>query len=661
MNIKITYNWLLEYLETDADPQEIQRFLSLCGPSIERVEKVKDDYIFDIEVTSNRVDVASVFGIAQEAQAILPQFGKKATLKKNPLTLYTFTSLGRSANESTLTIAPIDPKLCSRFTAIILSNVTLGPSPELIRQRLQWCGISSINNVVDISNYLMITLGQPTHMFDYDKIAGHFMKLQESQKGEKLTTLDGRDIRLPGGDIVIEDKKNLIDLCGIMGGLNSAISSGTKNIVFFVQTYNKRKIRRTSMTTGQRTMAATYFEKGLDEERVEPTLMYGIELLKQYASVHISSKLYDIYPKPFTPTTIKVTQKDITRIMGVEVEIKRIADILQRLGFGIQVTGTTCMVSVPSFRKDDVTKKEDVAEEVARVYGYHNLPNIIQPTVLVKQPHDIDMLFELQKKIKYFFKYRGYHEIMNYSMISKGTIEKLDSKVEEHLAIQNTISEEIKYMRTSLIESLVKNIADNQGKKDPLNFFEIAKVYLPKKNELPDEKFRLGIVTTTNFFALKGLIELLLKNFNITYHFELSQNHFLSEGTQASLMIDSPIGVIGKLKPLYKERLNLQTNVYLAEIDLAPIILKYKVLPSYQESSQYAVVKLDLTVPLSPSMRYEELKKKAFEASALLRNLEVIDIFKQNVTLRFYFSDLAKNLSEEEAKKELEAIKKVYG
>ncbi len=213
MNIRITYNWLLDYLDTNADPYEIQKYLSLCGPSIERVEKVDDDYVFDIEITSNRVDSASVFGIALEAQAILPQFGKKAILRENPLKKYRFDLLPSNQAVAPLKINITDAVLCPRFTTIVL-DVQVKDSPDLIKKRLQLCNIKSINNVIDISNYLMLSLGQPTHVFDYDKIEKQTMILRRSRKGEQIITLDKKLIVLPGDDIVIEDgARRLIDLC----------------------------------------------------------------------------------------------------------------------------------------------------------------------------------------------------------------------------------------------------------------------------------------------------------------------------------------------------------------------------------------------------------------------------------------------------------------
>ena len=308
MNIKITYNWLLDYLDTDATPYEMQKYLSLCGPSIESVDPTSpktslgvSDYIFDIEITSNRIDMASVIGIAQEAQAILPMFGKKVKLKNDILKKYRFSQLNVGNDQRvvpSLKIKIVDSSLCPRFTAIVLENIKIAPSSDFIRERLIACGIKSINNVVDISNFLMLVLGQPVHVFDYDQIKDQTMIMRESKKGEKIITLDEKEVTLPGGDIVIEDGSGrLIDLCGIMGGLNSAISDKTKNVVLFVQTYDKVRIRRTSMSTAIRTVAAAFFEKGLDEERVEPTLVYGVELLEKYAQGKVASKLYDIYPE----------------------------------------------------------------------------------------------------------------------------------------------------------------------------------------------------------------------------------------------------------------------------------------------------------------------------------------------------------------------------
>src|SRR3989344_3902177 len=543
MNIRITYNWLLEYLDTDATPFEIQKYLSLCGPSVENVEKVGDDFVFDIEITSNRIDTASVIGVAQEAQAILPMFGKKATFKMNPLTEYKFGGLVKKKEGFglPLKIKIIDPKLCPRFTAIVIRDVSIVPSPDFIKNRLLACGIKSINNVVDISNYLMLTFGQPVHVFDYDQIKGTEMIMRESlpasrqeKKGEKIVTLDEKEVILPGGDIVIEDGSGrLIDLCGIMGGLNSAISDKTKNVLLFVQTYDKAYIRKTTMATGVRTIAATFFEKGLDPERVEPTLVYGVELLEKYAQGKIGSKIFDIYPEKTKEKSLVMNYGLFEKKIGVKIPEKTINSVLSNLGFMINHLSNDrekmVKITVPTWRTNDIDIPEDIVEEVSRVYGYHNIPSRLQPAVYVGQPKDMEDLFIFQNKIKLFLKHLGLNEVINYSMISKEQIIDFGLDPKNHLRLSNTLSKDIEYLRSNLMVSLLKNMKDNSGKKEILRLFEISKVYIKDgplistdnlnidkvRPSLPDEVYKVGIATNTDYFDIKGIVEALYKELNI--------------------------------------------------------------------------------------------------------------------------------------------------
>lgn len=619
MNIKITYNWLLEYLDTDATPDELQKYLSLCGPSIESVEKVGDDFVFDIEITSNRIDTASVIGIAQEAQAILPMFGKKAKLKLNPLLNFSLDQIKKGSGLD-LKVDIKNPNLVSRFTSLIFDQVQIGESPKFIQERLRLAGVKVINNVVDISNYLMITLGQPIHMFDYDKIANHHMIIRESKKGEKLVTLDEKEITLPGGDIVIEDGSGkLIDLCGIMGGANSAISPKTKRVLLFVQTYNKSKIRKTTMTTGQRTIAATFFEKGLDEERVAATTVNATNLLEKYCHAKIVSEINDIYPTKKEKKTLVMDYELFEKKIGVKIPEKTINLILTNLGFGVRVGEIT----VPTFRLNDIDIPEDLIEEVARVYGYHNIPSRLQPAVYVEQPKEMDDLFVFQNKIKLLLKHLGLNEVINYSMVSKEQIVDFGLDPNGHLLLTNTLSKDIEYLRTNLMISLLKNIKDNLARKDPLKLFEVAKVYLPKKADLPNEIYKLGIAVNTDYFDLKGIVEAIYKELNIN-------NDDFPE-------------IIEK------------DGVFMAEIDFQSIIDNSKLVPTYKPIYPYAVIKLDKTFEIQPHTTYAVVRQRAFK-SKLLQKIEVVTIFENKLTLRFYYSSPEKNITEEEAKMDLGKI-----
>ena len=259
MNILVPDSWLREYLDTNANPTQIKDCLSLCGPSVEKVVKQGNDYIYHIEITSNRVDMASILGFAGEAMAILPRFGIKARFREN-ITLVWRDIRIKPKKEFPLHVTISNPNLCPRFAAIILENIKMGDSPAIIRDRLTKSGIRPLSNVVDVSNYLMRLFGQPVHTFDYDKIKHAVMIMRESKKGEKIATLDGKTFTLPGGDIIVEDGDGrLIDLCGIMGGENSCVSAETKRVLLFVQTYDPIHIRRTSMVLSQRTEASSLF------------------------------------------------------------------------------------------------------------------------------------------------------------------------------------------------------------------------------------------------------------------------------------------------------------------------------------------------------------------------------------------------------------------
>jgi phenylalanyl-tRNA synthetase beta chain len=659
MNIKITYNWLLDYLDTDADPYEIQKYLSLCGPSVEHVIKIKDDYVLDIEITSNRIDNASVLGIAQECQAILPQFGKKASLKINPLIDNKFQNKTVKELGEKLIVKINEDDICSRFTAIIISDLKIQKSNPLIASRLEMCDIKSINSAVDISNYLMITFGQPTHFFDYDKIAGHKMVMRYASKGEEIFLLDDKKYKLQDGDIVMEDGDGkLFDLCGIMGGGTSCIDQNTKNILVFVQTYNKQKIRKTSMTLGIRTVAATYFEKGLDEERVEATTVEAISLLSKIGG-KVNSDILDIYPNPYKNKIIKVPIEFINKKIGINIDSKKIISILENLGFLIKNEDVNLEISVPSFRKNDIEIKEDIVEEVARIYGYNNLPGNIPSIVLSEDEALHDKKYLIENKLKYFLKHLGLNEVFNYSMISETQIANLGLDVSSHLKIKNTISKDIEFMRMSLFPSLIKNISDNQGKKENLSFFEISNTYLKKENDIPYENKFLGIISNTDYYELLSIITAIFREFNIDkYSFKKSTIEYLENNYQAELIVNNiPLGFIGKVALKYQVKNNLKKSTYLCSINMEEFVKLVNFVPKYQTPNQFAIIKYDLTIEDRGGFYYQELLSKI--SSPLLQKVEVLNLYQGKINLRFYFSSSEKNLTEIEVKEEIQKIQTV--
>jgi len=645
MNIKITHNWLLEYLDTDATPNEIREYLSLCGPSIESVTKVNGDYVYDIEVISNRIDYTSVIGIAREVAAILPMFGKKAKFKGFSAKLTSGHPRGVESVESVETELKIidNDNLCPRKLAVVM-EVKVGQSPKYIRERLENCGIRSLNNLIDITNYVMLETGHPAHVFDFDRVKTGKIFIRKAKNGEKITTLDGKTYILNSQDVIFEDGTGrIIDLPGIMGLKNSVVTEKTKRVIFWIETNDAKAIRKTSMRLGIRTVAAAINEKNPDSEAAKMTFEKGIELYHKIARGKIISPLYDTDPKEKPKKIIKTDYKTFDRLIGIKLDRKKISEILGNLGFEIASSSSTprndviaseakqsLKVFVPSWREHDISIPEDLVEEVARIYGYNNIPSHLQPPAYVEQPKDMEDLFVFQNRIKTFLKHLGLNEVINYSMISLQLIEVFDLDPKKHLRLANSISEDVEYLRISLLPSIYKNIEENKGRKDVLRFFEIGKVYIPvgtgRDLSLPQEIYKLGIATNTDYFDLKGIVEALYRELNVGTIHELSLPKIIE-----------------------------QNDVFMTEIDLQTLIDNYHQVPKYRPINPYAVIKLDKTFVLSPQSTYAVIRERASQSKLLLK-IEVVSVYENKLSLRFCYSSFSRNITEEEAKKELAKV-----
>ncbi len=654
MNIKILHSWLLEYLDTPISPYEIQKYVSLCGPSIERIEKVKDDYIYDIEITSNRIDTVSIRGLAREIAAILKRFSITAKCKKPapfipppPVHQLPF-------------FLSDEKKLCRRLMAVIMDNVTVKKSPKYVTTRLESAGIRSINNLVDITNYVMLETGHPTHIFDYDRIKTNKFFIRYAKKEERIVTLDGKNYTLSEQDIIIDDGTGrVIDLPGIMGTENSVVTDSTQRIIFFIESNDPQSIRRSSMVHGIRTMAASINEKGPDPNLVVEALHRGIELYQTLASARMASEIFDVYPDPIQEKKIKISISYIHKKIGVLIPKEIIISILTDLEFVVVSDNDTLLVTVPSFRHSDVNAEEDIIEEIARIYGYHNITGQLPPLTYIQQPKATEHFFDYQHLVKIFLKHNLFHEMMNYSAYSEKLLKAFNLNPELHLQITNTISEEIKYLRLSLIPSLLKNALDNHGHSSNLHFFEIAKTYTPVKNDLPKEVFQLSLITKKTFFELKGLVEALLKDLFISaYSFKPSHHPYFSDHLQAELVMNGkPVGAFGKLKQTILDSFELTDQFFAAEFDFEYLISHAKLMPVYVPFHPYATIHLDLTIPLT--MQYDQIVQKAKSAAPHLNAVSLKSLYKENVTLHFTFSSSTRNYTEKEAIQELECIKTI--
>jgi len=656
MNIKITHNWLLDYLDTDATPLEIQKYLSLCGPSVERIEEVNGEVVYDIEITSNRIDTASVLGIAREAAAILPMFGKKAVLKKKK---YNAPELSPSNLQSPISI--IDSEgVCRRLLGIVMEITGVTSTPLTISKRLSAIDMRSLNNVVDVTNYVMTEIGHPTHVFDYDRINTHTLILRHAKKGEEMITLDEKKYHLDDTDIIIDDGTGrVIDLPGIMGTANSVVTNDTKRILFFIESNDPVSIRRTSMRYGIRTMASTINEKNPDSELAYTAFLRGIQLFQEVAGAKIVSPLIDIYPKKQLPGHIITSKTFIDSKVGVAIELEKMVSILQNLDFIVEVKNNDELhITVPTHRVSDVSIPEDIVEEVARVYGYFAIPSVLQTPAYVVQPKDTELLFQYQYVIKTFLKHKGYSEMMNYSAVSADLVQQFEEKEESYLYITNSISEDIKYLRQSLIPSLVRNVKQNEGFEPQLKAFELAKTYIPSSTSLPEEEFKLSIVTTVSLDELKSVIIGLMKELNISFKLkEKSNNVFLLASVAGEIVNGNTLfGSFGQVKPLLCRNLGIEKPVYVAELSFNELMNSARVMPDYKSFSQYAHIAEDITIKKTKT--YSEIEMNIRSASPYIQSIAVKDQYKDTLTLHLVFTNTTRNLTEAEVKLELDAIHK---
>lgn len=622
-------SWLREFLSTKASPGAIAKYLSLCGPSIERIEKWDKDYVYDIEITTNRVDEASVYGIAREASAILPRFGVSANLKtvKSESSEFNFV---KNVNYLTPTV---DTNLCQRFTAVLIKNVKITDSPYEIQQRLESAGVRVINNVIDISNYIMLEFGQPVHTFDYDKIKGAKMILRESKKGETVKTLDGKEFSLPGGDIVIEDGGGrLIDLAGIMGGNLSAVDTDTKNILLFVQTYNPVVIRKTSMNLAQRTIAATIFEKGTDTELVAPAILEAIKLFKDLTGGVPEKNIIDIYPHPYKTGSIDINLGFAEERLGVTLSKKDITNYLRSLEFECVWKGNKLTVNIPSFRAKDVTAPEDVLEEIARIYGYHNLPSKIMSGEIPIRPVSPEFAFEL--KLKNLITGWGGTEAYTLSLVpGKFTDEKA-------LKLKNPLGSETEYLRTSLMPSLISAASANLGTIENFHLFEMANVYIPHANDLPEEKLMLaGVLSGYSFRAGKGIVEALVEKLHIKASFE-SQD---SKGFSASkcAFIRCGVNSIGKIGIVEN------TDFIYYEFEVTELAKLSPKVTAYREISKYPAQIEDITFQLPEKTRVGNIVQ-LFKSTKNILDAELTDIYGGSYTFRIWYHNPEKTMTDEE-------------
>ncbi len=624
MNIKIVDSWLREFLATSATSKEIARELSLSSVSVERIEKINNDEVYDIEVTTNRPDLMSVRAIAREAGAViekpLAKF-KDIKIPKAPL-----------ANISFPIEIVNDPKLVNRIMAVVM-EVEIGDSPNEIKERLEKSGIRSLNNLIDVTNYVMREIGHPCHVFDYDLLNTKKMIIRESKEGEELTTLDGKKYRLLGGDIVADNGSGeIIDLLGVMGTKNSVVQNNTKRILFFLDNNNPKKIRNTSMNLGIRTEAAIINEKGIDPELMTIAFNRGVELYEKIAKGKVISKTLDIYPNKSKTNNIKVSVKKINKIIGVQIPTAKSVEILEKLDFKVKKSGDILEVTVPTIRASEVLIEEDIIEEIARVYGYHKLPSII-PGFLNNKNTPYLNTFNLEQRVKNAFKYWGFTEVYSYSLISE---ELFDGPIEKAVKLKNPLSSDMEYLRNSLVPSLLQ-VLENNKTRESIRIFELSNIYR-KTNDLPEERLTLsGILKRKDisFYEVKGILENLFEDLGIkNYKFK---NRSDARGANIN---------IGNDELGYIEILN--SNIIDFELSFETLLKHATFKKAYKQLAKFPPIVEDITFVLGEEINTEDVIEEIKLQSFLITEVTLKDQFENAKTFHIIYQATDKNLTNEE-------------
>ncbi len=660
MDIKLTQSLLSQYLSTTATPSQIAKHLSLCGPTIERMHKENNDWVYEIEIITNRVDTASAFGIAREATAILPQFGHPAKLispqDKDLLELH--SNIQKTKPEpikNQLTVKITDSVLIPRFTCIILDSAQVKESPAKTQKILSLSGQRPLNNIIDTTNELTLRLGQPCHAFDLDKIDKQTLIVRTSKRGEKITTLDNKTHTLTGDDIVIEDGNgNLIDLCGIMGGNASKIDQSTKRVLLFVQTYDPKRIRKTSLSLQIRTLAAQIFEKSPDPELVLPTLATGVNLLQKRAQTQIASTILDIYPHPIPNKTITLDLNWLDKFSGITIPHKQSQKILNSLGIKNTISKHNLKCSIPSWRHKDISIKEDLAEEILRIYGYYKLPSILPATIPPKT--NTDPLLNYEQKTKIFLSHIGFTEIFNYSLISQKLFNKANLPIMPSIEIRNPLSPDFQYMRRSLIPGILQDLADNQGKtKPPLQIFELANIYLPSHhnpNTLPQEKSILCIgLQGKDYLHSKGYLETLLDYLHIknTSYLPLKKSKLFDINSSTHVYANKNyLGLIGQINSQVKNnfKLPMQTQIFIINLDFEVISKLASSIHQFSPAPIYPAIINDIT--LQSNKPIGNLIQLIKQKNPLITQIIYKYSHQNKHTFTLYFNHPTKNLTQKE-------------
>lgn len=635
-----------------------------------------DEYIFDISITANRADCQSILGIAREVAAVL---GKPL---KMPATDYTTSDY----KDPRLSITVEAPDICPRYMGHYVRNITWGQSPRWMRRQLALCGLRSISNVVDITNYVMLEIGQPMHAFDMNTLESCQIIVRRAAEGETITTLDGKEFTLTPQNLVICDGQKPVALAGVMGGLNSEITENTTQLLFESAKFARDNIRKTARGLGQNTDASSHYEKGVSEYTTELGMARALHLIQELNCGEVTASAFDVSAgasregKHFSARISR-----INAILGIEVPTETVLDILKRLDFQVELQADrdTMQVVAPRWREDIEVGEPDLAEEVIREYGYEHIkPTFLKNATVTNGGLNPDQ--QRQARAKNTVCAQGFYEAITLAFYADADLDALhiaaDAPERNVVRIVNPLTSNLTIMRPLLAPSLLNVVVENLKKGNTAGrLFELANVYAPAEsvNQLPNETLHLGMAAfgeKEDFFALKGAIEALGAAFGVTFDYRRAQNTpWLHPGISADILCgEDKIGVFGKLANDVTAELKLPKDsrdnqkIFLAEIDWPALMAHRRPALRYQPISEFASVARDLALVADEETACGDIIAEMHRACPHLGEVELFDIYrsesvgagKKSMAFTLHFVPEGKALTPEEIDR---FVKKILG
>lgn len=681
--MKFSYNWLKEYIPKLPKPEKLADLLGRHAFEVNDVRKYKGDVILDIDILPNRMpDASGHIGLAQEISAILGfRSFQGHPLEESKGIPWTWKGSKISKlQESDLTVEILEKDAVLRYHGVLVENITIKPSPKWLCVRLASLGINSINNVVDITNYVMLEQGQPLHAFDYEKIKGRNLIIRKAHNGEVLRTLDGVDNELNGDTLIISDEDRIIDLAGIMGGANSAVDEKTKTIFLQAAAFDPTLIHRASRMLNKRTEASLRYSAGLDPNLTHSALRQALGHIEKIAGGRPKGMI-DIYPNPMSPRPILFRPEKANRVLGGDIPQNTMIDIFRRLSFDVipsKKEKGAFMVTAPTVRRDLVLE-EDLIEEVGRIYGYDAIEAKQPVGELIPAVFDRRLFFK--EKIRDFFKGAGFDEVRSYSFIGSEEIMRLGARERAHLIeIANPQSRESSHLRPLLTPSLLKAVCQASKFSKTIRYFEIGRIYhwpgvYRDTTELERPKLAFAVLEKKTsqgsqiFFELKGVMDVIFESLglhDVWYDDASSSPKILNQGVGRFLhpyrfsemkLGKKNLGILGALHPDLKAHLDIKGEAAVGELFLDDLIDEVEKEKEYRPISKYPAVIRDLAILVPWNIRVVEVLDVVEGAGGkLLIDVDLFDVYegsevgaeKKNFAFHLIFQSPDRTLTDKE-------------